>query len=303
MLDIPINLKWKQDAITVAGGNGRGQKLNQLNEPWGIYIDNEKTIYVADMGNHRIVAWKKGATCGEIVAGGNGEGSENHQLSYPSKVIIDEVNDNLIIADYGNKRIVRWPRQNGLCGETIIKDVRCADLIMHKNQYLYISDEEKHEVRRWKIGENEGILVAGGNGCGNDLNQLNNPRFICVDQEDTLYISDFSNHRVMKWTKGAKEGIIVAGGQGQEASLQQLNNPQGIFVDKLGTLYVAEASNHRIVRWIKGAKEGSTIAGGNSRGAESNKLSYPAGLSFDDENNLYIVDNENHRIQKFVVDN
>ena len=293
MLDIPINLKWKQDAITVAGGNGEGQELNQLNKPCGIYIDSEKTIYVADNCNHRIIAWKKGARCGEIVAGGNGRGSENHQLSYPSKVIIDEANDNLIIADWGNKRVVRWPRQNGLCGETIIKDVKCVDLIMHKNQYLYISDEEKHEVRRWKIGENEGILVAGGNGCGNSLNQLNYPQFIYVDQEDTLYISDFRNDRVMKWKKGAKEGII----------LKQLSYPQGIFVDKLGTLYVAEASNHRIVRWIKGAKEGSTIAGGNSRGAESNKLSYPAGLSFDDENNLYIVDNENHRIQKFVVDN
>ena len=303
MWDIPINLKWKQNAITIAGGNGEGQELNQLNRPYGLYIDNEKTIYIADFGNHRIIAWKKGATCGEIVAGGNGEGSENHQLSYPQKVIIDEVNDSLIIADNGNKRVVRWPRRNGLSEETIIKNVRCADLIMHKNQYLYISDDEKHEVRRWKIGENERVLVAGGNGCGDGFNQLNTPHFIYVDQEDTLYVSDWGNHRVMKWMKGAKEGIVVAGGQGQGASLKQLSYPHGIFVDKLGTLYVAEASNDRIVRWIKGAKEGSIIASGNSRGTEPNQLNIPIGLSFDDENNLYIADYENHRIQKFVVDN
>ena len=302
MLDIPINLKWKQDAITVAGGNGQDQELNQLNKPWSIYIDNEKTIYIADQRNHRIVAWKKDATCGEIVAGGNGQGSKNHQLSYPREVIIDEANDSLVIADCGNKRVVRWPRRNGLSGETIIKDVRCADLIMHKNQYLYICDEEKHEVRRWKIGENEGVLVAGGNGCGNDLNQLNEPHFIFVDQEDTLYVSDWGNHRIMKWTKGAKEGIIIAGGQGPGINLKQLNCPQGIFVDKLGTLYVAEAGNDRIVRWIKGANEGSIIAGGNSRGTKPNQLNVPIGLLFDDENNLYIADLGNHRIQKFVVD-
>ena len=297
-MDIPINLKWKQDAITIAGGNGSGQALNQLNYPFGINIDNEKTIYIADQCNHRIIAWKKDATCGEIVAGGNGEGSENHQLSAPTKVIIDEVNDSLIIADSGNKRVVRWLRRNGLSGETIIKDVECVDLIMHKNQYLYICDDEKHEVRRWKIGENEGVLVAGGNGCGNDLNQLNTPHFIFVDQEDTLYASDWNNDRVMKWMKGAKEGIIVAGGQGPGASLKQLNSPQGILVDKLGTVYVAEAGNDRIVRWIKGAKEGSIIAGGT----KPNQLNVPIGLSFDEENNLYIVDSENHRIQKFVVD-
>jgi len=259
MWDIPINLKWKQNAITIAGGNGEGQELNQLNRPYGLYIDNEKTIYIADFGNHRIIAWKKGATCGEIVAGGNGEGSENHQLSYPQKVIIDEVTDSLIITDNGNKRVVRWSRRNGLCGETIIKDVRCIDLIMHKNQYLYICDDEKHEVRRWKIGENEGVVVAGGNGCGNGLNQLNTPQFIYVDQEDTLYVSDWKNHRIMKWTKNAKEGIIIAGGQGQGASLKQLSYPHGIFVDKLGTLYVAEASNDRIVRWIKVQKKAVSL--------------------------------------------
>ena len=303
MLDIPINLKWKQDAITVAGGNGQDQELNQLNKPWSIYIDNEKTIYIADQCNHRIIAWKKDATCGEIVAGGNGQGRGNHQLSYPTEVIIDEVNDSLIIADRGNKRVVRWPRRNGSIGEVIIKDVRCIDLIMHKNEYLYICDDEKQEVRRWKIGENEGVLVAGGNGCGDGLNQLNNPRFICVDQEDTLYVSDWKNHRVMKWMKGSKEGIVVAGGQGPGASLKQLSYPQGIFIDKLDTVYVAEAGNDRVVRWIKGAKEGSIIAGGNSRGTEPNQFYLPYELSFDDENSLYIVDSENHRIQKFVVDN
>jgi len=303
MLDIPINLKWKQDAITVAGGTSEGQELNQLNKPWNIYIDNEKTIYIADRCNHRIVAWKKGATCGEIVAGGNGQGCENHELNCPLKVIIDEANDSLIIADYENKRVVRWPCRNGLSGQTIIKDIKCVDLIVYKNQYLYICDNESHEVKRWKIGENEGILVAGGNGCGDGLDQFNKPQFICVDQEDTLYVSDFGNHRVMKWMKSAKEGIIAAGGQGPGANLKQLNSPQGIFVDKLGTLYVADAGNNRIVRWIKGAKEGSIIAGGNSRGIEPNQFNSPIGLSFDDENNLYIVDRGNHRIRKFVVDN
>ena len=102
-VDIPISLKWKQGAITIAGRNDQGQELNQLNNPWSIYIDNEKTIYIADHSDDRIIAWKKGATCGEIVAGENGHGGENYQLSYPTKVIIDEVNDNLIIADYGNK--------------------------------------------------------------------------------------------------------------------------------------------------------------------------------------------------------
>ena len=74
---------------------------------------------------------------------------------------------------------------------------------------LYVSDWMKDEVRRWKIGDKEGTIVAGGNGKGNNLNQLNVPTYIFVDQDYSVYVSDwFSNHRVMKWMKGAKEGIV-----------------------------------------------------------------------------------------------
>ena len=273
-----------------------------MNKPFDIYIDNEKTIYIVDYYNHRIIAWRKDATYGEIIAGGNGKGNEDNQLNQPLKVIVDEMNDSLIIADYGNKRVVRWPRRSGGDGQTIIKDVLCFDLILDTNGYLYASNDKKHEVRRWKIGENEGVLVAGGNGCGLNLNQLNQPRSIHVDQDETLYISDHQNHRVMKWTKGAKEGIIVAGGQGQASSLKQLSYPQGIFVDKLGSLYIADSANARIVRWVKDAEEGTIIAGGNNNGNQPNQLSCPLGLSFDDENSIYITDYNNDRVQKFVVD-
>ncbi|CAF4338070.1 unnamed protein product, partial [Adineta steineri] len=60
------NTKWNQDAITVAGGHGRGNQLNQLNQPRGIYVDDDDhSIYIADTGNHRIVRWELGASNGE----------------------------------------------------------------------------------------------------------------------------------------------------------------------------------------------------------------------------------------------
>jgi sugar lactone lactonase YvrE len=61
--------KWKQHGITVAGGNGRGKKLNQLSSPRGIFIDDNQTIYIADFMNDRIVEWEFNATNGKIVAG------------------------------------------------------------------------------------------------------------------------------------------------------------------------------------------------------------------------------------------
>ncbi|CAF5064641.1 unnamed protein product, partial [Rotaria socialis] len=93
-------------------------------------------------------------------------------------------------------------------------------------RYLYVSDDEKHEVRRYQLGEKNGTLVAGGNGKGDGLNQLNVPTYLFVDRQQTVYVSDNNNHRVMKWAEGAKEGIVVAGGQGYGNALTQLSYPR-----------------------------------------------------------------------------
>ncbi|CAF5072433.1 unnamed protein product, partial [Rotaria sp. Silwood1] len=254
---------------------------NQLNQPFGLYVDDDRTIYVADWYNHRIVEWKSDATNGRVVAGGNGEENGAHQLNCPVDVIIDKESDCLIINDWQNKRVVRWPRRNGTRGETIISNISCIGLTMGNNGFLYVVDDEEHEVRRYKIDDTKGTVVAGGNGKGHRLDQLSNPHYVFVDRDHSVYVSDYWNHRVMKWEEGATQSIVVAGGQGKGNSLTQLNYPQGLVVDQLGTVYVADSRNHRIMRWPKGATQGSVIIGGNSEGAQSNQLNSPIGLSFD----------------------
>ncbi|CAF5037268.1 unnamed protein product, partial [Rotaria sp. Silwood1] len=300
-INIHPNAKWSQNGITVAGGNGWGSETNQLNSPWGLYVDDDQTIYVADYSNHRIVEWKSGATNGKVVAGGNGQGNGAHQLNGPRDVIIDKETDSLIISDWENDRVVRWPRRNGTRGETIISNISCCGLTMDDNGSLYVVDIENHEVRRYKIGDTKGTVVAGGNGKGNRLDQLSNPRYVFVDRDHSVYVSDFWNYRVIKWEEGAKQGIVVAGGQGEGNSLTQLNEPRGVVVDQLGTVYVADSWNDRIMRWPKGATQGSVIVGGNGQGAQSNQLDRPIGLSFDRHGNLYVVDWGNHRVQKFNI--
>ncbi|CAF4583634.1 unnamed protein product, partial [Rotaria sp. Silwood2] len=73
-IDIHPNARWQQNGVTVAGGNRQDNGINQLSYPYGLYVDNDQTVYVADRSNHRIVEWKWGATSGQVVAGGNGQG-------------------------------------------------------------------------------------------------------------------------------------------------------------------------------------------------------------------------------------
>ncbi|CAF2150720.1 unnamed protein product [Rotaria magnacalcarata] len=297
-IDISENAHWQQKGITVAGGNRRGREMNQLYHPNGLFVDDEETVYVADRLNNRIVQWKANATTGEIVAGETVLWNRVSQVGFPTDVIVDKETDSLIICDRSNRRMVLWPRRNGACATTIISNIACRGWTMDENRSLYVSDNEKHEVRRYRIGESQGTVVAGGNGEGNRLDQLKEPRYVFVDRDHTVYVSDCYNHRVMKWTEGARKGIVVAGREGQGRGLQQLSFPRGVVVDQLGTVYVSDGGNNRIMRWLKGATEGTAIIDG-----QEGSLGGPVGLSFDCHGNIYAAEFYCHRVQRFDLIN
>ena len=232
----------------------------------------------------------------EQVAGYSRSGSSDNQLHNPSDVIVHKETDSLIICDRGNQRVVQWPRQNGKNGKTIISNVKCTGLATDKEGFIYVSDTYRHKVTRWRIGENTGTVIAGGNQKGSCNNQLASPEYIFVDQDCSLYVSEWSNHRVTKWEKGSKEGILVAGGNGEGRLNEQLFNPAGVVVDRLGTIYVADGGNNRIMRWQKGDRTGSVVAD-----EQTDQLKDPVGLSLDQRGNLYVVDRGNNRVLRFQV--
>ncbi|CAF3556334.1 unnamed protein product [Rotaria socialis] len=248
--------------------------------------------------------WKNGDTTnGQVVAGGRGAGSGLHQLDLPTDVLIDKEADNLIICDGESRRVVQWSRCSSTTqGKILIDNIDCWGLTLDEQRYLYVSVWNKDEVRRYQLGDKNGTLVAGGNGRGDGLSQLNGPTYLFVDRQQNVYVSDERNHRVMKWNKGATEGIVVAGGQGAGNALTQLSNPNGLFVDTLGTLYVADMGSNRVMRWTQGAKEGAVIVGGNGQGAGANQFNCPIGLSFDRQGNLYVADENNNRVQRFSIE-
>ena len=141
-----------------------------------------------------------GADHGKVIAGGQDYGNRLDQLDGPTDVLIDKETNSLLIADRDNRRVLRWSRrQETTHGEVIVDNIGSSGLAMDYQRYLYVSDFRKHEVRRYTIGDKDGILVAGGTGQGNQLNQLNRPTYVFVDEEQIVYVSDNSNHRVKKW--------------------------------------------------------------------------------------------------------
>jgi sugar lactone lactonase YvrE len=154
--------RWKAGETSgtiVAGGNEKGNHLNQLNTPTYIFVDEDHSVYVSDNGNHRVMKWVKGAKEGIVVAGGQEQGNNLTQLSYPQGVIVDHW-DNVYVADCRNHRIMRWSPGSSE-GSIVVggngqgqqsNQLNCPVGISFDRQgNLYVIDNWNHSVQKFNI--------------------------------------------------------------------------------------------------------------------------------------------------------
>jgi DNA-binding beta-propeller fold protein YncE len=136
-------------------------------------------------------------------------------------------------------------------------------------------------------------IVAGGNGRGDLLNQLDYPSGIVVMSNGDVLVADLLNSRVQKWSPNAKVGVTIAGGNGSGNGANQLNFPRGLVIDQDDNLFVVDSRNHRVQKYLKGTNVGITVAGGNGQGLSSTQLSLPMGIDINENGDIFIADTHN----------
>ena len=199
-------VKWptgSASGTTVAGGNGHGADLNQTNSPCGVYVDSDGNLFVAEAGIHRVAKWNSGATIGTLIAQGA-------SIAFTTAVTLDQ-EGNVYIASGDNSNVTRWAP--GATEGVVVAggNGRGADLnqlngpsglyVDTTTGTIFISDQSNNRVVMWSPGADTGVIVAGGNGEGSRLEQLNSPSGLWVDNGGNIYVSDQGNHRVVKWLK------------------------------------------------------------------------------------------------------
>lgn len=299
--NIPTKARWKPNATTILGKKGSGSIFDTLSEPRGIWAQKNNTILLVDCGSNKIAEYDRDGRTRKIDT--YPVGSYGHDRVWePTDIVFDEASQTFIVCDFANRRVVRLSQQSKPENEIIINNVACHGIAIDFKGNMYVSDVEKHEVKRYKPGDRHGQVVAGGNGQGAGLDQLNYPTYICIGSNQEVYVSDSDNHRIMRWDNGATEGHVVAGHRGKGQHLSQLSFPTGVVVDRNGTIYVADCSNSRIMRWLPGATRGEVIAGRLTSGESPDQLNGPQGLRFDRDGNLCVADCNNNRVQRFKLE-
>ncbi|MFK4119911.1 RICIN domain-containing protein [Streptomyces longwoodensis] len=329
---------------TVAGPGGTGAPPGgkavsaQLIGPYGMTVDRDGALYIAEFGGHRI---RKVTADGKISTiagtGSPGRGAEgvsavSAPLSHPRGIAVDSAGD-LYIADAGNNRVRKITMADGKIhtfagtGTATYGGEGVAATTAHLNapfdvavdgaDNVYIADYGNHRIRKvtadGKISTVAGTVGAGlaADGTLATAAQLRSPSAVAVDSAGNLYIAESGNQRVRKVTKAdgkirtvAGTGAATFGGDGVQAVSAPLYSPMAVVVDSTGTLYIADTNNHRV---RKVAVDGtiSTVAGtgdatfgGDGESAASAKLSSPHGLAADCVDTLYIADYANNRVRK-----
>ena len=226
-----------------------------------------------------------------VLAGDNGSGSSLNQLSYPRDFSIDS-SGNLYVADTQNNRIMKWI-PGAIEGVQIANDISYPwGIHVDSSNNIYVSGYYNAAVYKYTYsdGTYTRTTVAGGNGNGNALNQLQYPAGIHVDSAGNVYVADRANHRIVKWEPGSSEGLVVAGGNSNGSALNQLNNPYGVTVDDSENVYVTDRSNSRIMKWASGSNEGVKIGASVSGN--------PTDLAIDSSGNIFVTRESNNGIWK-----
>ncbi len=109
-LAVNVTLRWNSTGVTVAGVTGQyGTTSDKLRSPFGLTVNFNNTLYIADYLNSRIQMYLHGAATGTTVAGFSNGTMVNslYGFMYASDVVVDS-NGNLYVADVDNFRVQFW---------------------------------------------------------------------------------------------------------------------------------------------------------------------------------------------------
>jgi streptogramin lyase len=216
---------------TVAGtgepgfaGDGGPAAAAQFRQPHSIALDGKGSLYVADIGNHRVrrVNLATGiietfAGTGEKAATPDGAAVRGTPLNGPRAIAFDRNGDMFLALREGN---------------TVFR-IDMAKLTLH---HIAGTGEQGYS------GESGPAKTA----------KLSGPKGIEVGPDGGVYIADTESHTIRRIDLGtglittvAGDGSVHDGPDGDPLQCG-LARPHGVFVDGDGRVYIGDSENHRV---------------------------------------------------------
>ncbi len=221
---------------------------------WGIAVDKNGNVYVADTWNHRI---QKFDASGKFLkmwgsnADTRGIANVDPDKFYGPRALAIDAQGNLLVTDTGNKRILKFSpdgaplAQFGGFGTEVGLFNEPVGLAVDAQGNVYVADTWNQRVQ--KFDANFNFLAQWQVQAWDGQGVLNKP-YLAVDAEGNGVVSDPEAHRLIKFSSDGKL-LAVWGALGTD--MNSFNLPTGVAFDAQGNLYVADSGNMRILIFSK----------------------------------------------------
>ncbi|MGE4043797.1 MAG: hypothetical protein AB7F35_03015 [Acetobacteraceae bacterium] len=266
-------------------GDGGPATRAQLNEPYGVVVDRNGTVFFTDRLNRRVRKVDANGIITTLAGDGSGKYSGDGGpaatagLAEPNGLALDSAHARLFIADVADHRVrvvdlgsgtigtfagTGEGRHDGDGGPATAAGIFGARAVaLAPDGSLYVMERQGSSIRRIRDGIIETVAGTGARGYAGDGHDarhavFNAPKEMAVDAAGNIFVVDTENHAIRliaadSWIVNtiAGNGVAGPGGDGGPAIAAGLARPHGVTIGPDGAAYVGDSENHRIRKLVR----------------------------------------------------
>jgi DNA-binding beta-propeller fold protein YncE len=223
-----------------------------FNNPWGVAVGPDGSVYVADTWNSRI---QKFTSSGRFITmwGYSGQAEQPDAFWGPRAIAVDNLG-RVYVVDTGNKRIVifnangAYITQFGSTGYEAGQFDEPVGISIDQSGRIYIADTWNQRIQAFEPDATGMFFnpVAKWDMAAWYGQSLDNKPYLSVDDLGYLFVTDPDGFRVIEFSTSG-EFIRYWGDYG--AANNTFGMPAGIAVDASGGIWVSDAGNNRLMHF------------------------------------------------------